>query len=427
MPQGLPKRIRFAFVMQALLASALMVLGILVVNVLGRNLLVDRLLATEADAFWQADVLDPEALPRSSMIRGWFVRAGGDASGVPAELRSMAAQAAPIQGRRVLVQRRAEGDLYLSLSTGRIDRIALASSVVLAFVGLVAILLVTWLTYQRSRRMVLPLNQLADVVSQWDPGGWDSAAPIVLPHPLVTDNSKEMRALSSALSGLAARISDFVQRERDFTRDASHELRTPLTVIRVAADMMEADPSMSAHARRSLHRVQQSVQDMEALVDAFLILARERGVAPQSEDFQVDEVVREEVEKVRTMLAGKDVALRALYTASPRLFAPPRVLGVMVGHLLRNACIYTDQGAVEVEVLADAIQIRDTGIGMSADTLDQVYDPFFRADPFSPAGKGIGLTVVRRLGDRFGWPVSLESAPGKGTVATIGLGPSLRP
>src|SRR5690606_24887876 len=145
---------------------------------------------------------------------------------------------------------------------------------------------------------------------QWDPGSWDSAAPIVLPHPLVTDNSKEMRALSSALSGLAARISDFVQRERDFTRDASHELRTPLTVIRVAADMMAGDPAMPTHARRSLHRVQQSVQDMEALVDAFLILARERGVAPQSEDFDVGDVVREEVEKAQGILAGKDVELR---------------------------------------------------------------------------------------------------------------------
>src|SRR5690606_36083410 len=145
-------------------------------------------------------------------------------------------------------------------------------------VGLLAILLVSWLTYERSKRMVLPINQLADVVDQWDPGGWDTAAPIVLPYPLASDNSKEMRTLSSALSGLASRIAEFVQRERDFTRDASHDLRTPLPVVRVATDMMVGDPATPVHSQRSLHRIQQSVQDMEALVESFLILARERGV-----------------------------------------------------------------------------------------------------------------------------------------------------
>src|SRR5690606_8900342 len=157
------------------------------------------------------------------------------------------------------------------------------------------------------------------------------------------------------------------------------------------------------------HRIQQSVQDMEALVESFLILARERGVAPQSDEFDVVEVVREEVGKAQGLLVGKDVELRMVQLASPRLYAPTRVLGVMVGHLLRNACIYTERGSVEIEVAEDAVRVRDTGIGMSADALDHAYDPFFRADPFSPAGKGIGLTVVRRRGDRRGWPVSLES------------------
>ena len=61
----------------------------------------------------------------------------------------------------------------------------------------------------------------------------------------------------------------------------------------------------------------------------------------------------------------------------------------------------------------------DTGIGMSAEELAKVFEPFYRTDPNRPQGTGLGLSVVRRLCDRFGWDVELSSEPGRGTVATI--------
>jgi signal transduction histidine kinase len=71
-----------------------------------------------------------------------------------------------------------------------------------------------------------------------------------------------------------------------------------------------------------------------------------------------------------------------------------------------------------VKVLRDRLEVRDTGIGMSAETLERVFDPFYRAEQ-DAVGKGMGLSIVRRLGERFGWPVQIDSAPGAGTTATI--------
>jgi signal transduction histidine kinase len=420
-PQGLPKRIRFAFVTQVLLATVALVLGVLLVGMFARNMLVQRLLDAEAAAFWEGGG-DPTAVPRAGIVQGWFVAPGGDPAVLPEELRGLAPGHGTMQGRnsrRVLLDRRSGGDLYLVMRTRHIDSVEWLSSLLMLGFGLLAVLGISQLTYRRSKRIVLPVNRLADVVAQWNPADWDAAMPIVLPYPLATDTSREMRALSTALGGLAARVAEFVQRERDFTRDASHELRTPLTVVRVATDMMLGDPSLPPQAQRSLQRIQRAVQDMESLVDAFLILARERGVAPQSEEFDLRDIVADEVEKVRPMLADKPVELRVVELASPRLLAPPRVLAVMLRHLLSNACTFTERGSIEVEIDAGEVRIRDTGIGMSEDTLRQAYDPFFRAEQFNPIGKGIGLTIVRRLGDRFGWPVSLQSAPAQGTVATI--------
>jgi signal transduction histidine kinase len=80
---------------------------------------------------------------------------------------------------------------------------------------------------------------------------------------------------------------------------------------------------------------------------------------------------------------------------------------------------FTDAGRIELQLTPDSIEVRDTGIGMTPETLMKAFDPFYRADPGRQEGRGMGLSIVRRLGERFGWPVSLDSEPGKGTVATI--------
>jgi signal transduction histidine kinase len=165
--------------------------------------------------------------------------------------------------------------------------------------------------------------------------------------------------------------------------------------------------------------MQRAVRDMEAVVDAFLLLAREGEIEPQREDFRVADVVEEEVDKARPLLAGKPVELIVDARASPRLHASPRVLGVMLGNLLANACVFTARGSIENNIASDRVVVRDTGIGMSPETLQRAFDPFFRGDQANPAGRGMGLSIVRQLGDRFHWPVNLESVAGVGTTATI--------
>jgi signal transduction histidine kinase len=161
---------------------------------------------------------------------------------------------------------------------------------------------------------------------------------------------------------------------------------------------------------------------MESVIDAFLILAREADVEPQREEFAVRDVVAEEVANARALLGDKPVELVVAELASPSLFAAPRVFAVMLRNLLSNACTFTERGRVEVRIEDDRVVVADTGIGMSADALQRAFDPFYRAEPDRITGKGMGLSIVRRLGERFGWPVMLDSQPGRGTVATIRFG-----
>jgi signal transduction histidine kinase len=418
--QGLPRRLRYAFVLQVAVATLLVIVGAAIAGSVAKDMLTSWQLRDEVDDYWRGRAGDAShPLPHGATLRGYFVATGKPADDVPAELRVLAPGISALPGRnhKAIVDDRAEGRLYLEMSFDRIDAVIRRIGTVSVLLALIAVYAATWFTYRTSKRLVVPVNWLARQVSRWDPR--DPDVESIAPWRSPGEAGSEIRQLSGALRGLSKRTHDLLQRERDFTRDASHELRTPLTVIRVATDMMLSDSGIPERGHRSLLRMQRAGRDMEAIIDAFLILARESENAPLTEDFDVGEVVDEEIEKVRPLLARKPVELDLVTTGSPRLHASPRVLAVMLGQLLDNACTFIEKGRIEVRVEPDRIVIADTGIGMAPEILQKAYDPFYRANQFNPTGKGMGLSIVRRLGERFGWPVTLESTPGVGTIAII--------
>jgi signal transduction histidine kinase len=419
MTEGLPRRLRYAFILQVMVATLLVIVGVMASSRIVRDVLTDRQLRAEAAQFWQGRARDPAwPLPRGATVNGWFVPRGGDAASIPAELRGRGPGIANLDGsRKLVVEDGAQGRLYLVMSFGVLDAVIRRTGLASMLLVLLAVHATTWLTYRTSKRLVEPVSWLARQVARWDPAAPDTRS--IAPERVPGTGGTEVRQLGGALRDLGQRTQELLQRERDFTRDASHELRTPLTVIRVATDMMLADPDAPERSLRTLARMQRAGRDMEAIIDAFLILARERAHAPLTEDFRVVDVVGEEVEKARPLLAHKPVELEVAATASPRLHASPRVLAVMLGQLLDNACAFTERGSVHVRIEADRVVVADTGIGMPADVLRRAWDPFYRADLVNPSGKGMGLTIVRRLGERFDWPVLLDSRPGEGTTATI--------
>lgn len=422
MPQGLSRKIRIAFILQAVMIGLAIVLSVYLISVVVKHSLVNTALQEEADHYWQLyEASEAQPPPNTYNLRGYLVPRGRSSLVLPENLRGLAPGFHELKddGMLVLVDERGAGRLYLVFLRSQAERMAFWFGTVPVVTALIAIYVISWLTYRSSKRLVSPVSWLARQVSQWDPRRPDSSA--LAPGKLPADLQGEARQLAAALHQLAERVSAHVARERNFTRDASHELRTPLTVIRMASDMALSEES-PPRIERALQRIQRAGRDMEAVIDAFLILAREAEVEPQSEDFELVELVEHETDNARALLIGKPVELQVDVRARPRLHAPPRVMHVLVSNLLRNACSYTDHGRIEVIVESDCVRVRDTGIGMSADARQRAFEPFYRADPSRPHGTGLGLSIVSRLCERFGWKVELESELGQGTTATIRFG-----
>jgi len=419
---GLRRKIWVAFILQAAAISFAAVLGVYGASAVLKHLLIQRALTEEAAHFWNRAEVNPAAsVPDTFNMTGFVLNKDQPEEALPASLRSLSdgyhSLARAQGGSLVLVQTRDERRLFLLFKQEQVDALAFWFGVVPLALVLVVVYVIAWTTYRASRRAVSPVIWLASQVQRWDPKHPEASA--LKPENLPVDVEGETLVLASSLHDFASRIDELVARERNFTRDASHELRTPLAVARMASEMMAADDGCTPRQLRAIHRIQSAVRDMETLIEAFLILARDGDTGLPPEPLLASEVLEEEIEKARPLVADKPIELALVVDADFHLFAPRRVISVLVSNLIRNACYYTDAGHVTVRVAFGEVIVEDSGIGMSPEQLGKVFEPFWRGDSARNEGQGIGLSIVQRLSQRFGWPVRLESVAGRGTRAIV--------
>ncbi len=423
--RSLRRRIRAAFFLQVAAIALATVLGVYGAYFVLEDVLVRRALNEEAAHYAARLQADPGAeLPNTFNMRGYLLPPRAGDPPLPPALKPLQPGYGQVasSGRYdiVHVSDIEAGRLYLVFAQEQLNRLALFFGFVpLSFV-LMAIYLIIWMTYRASKRAVSPVIWLATHVRDWDPKqpNYEDLSPDRLP----ADAEGEVAVLSGALRSFAERNQAFLERERNFTRDASHELRSPLTVIKIACDMLLSDGNLDGYGEKNVLRIRRSASDMNTLIEAFLILARESDTGLPEEDFLVNDVVLEQIEMAQPLVAGRPVLIHAEERAQLRLHAPPRVLAVVVGNLIRNACQYTERGEIVVAVDDDRIEVTDTGIGMDEEDIRRVFEPFFRVDAGAgKSGHGIGLTIVKRLSDRFGWHVEFQSQRGFGTKATVYL------
>jgi signal transduction histidine kinase len=218
----------------------------------------------------------------------------------------------------------------------------------------------------------------------------------------------------------------------DFLAVMSHELRTPLNAIGGYAELMEMGirgPVTDAQ-REDLARIQNSQRHLLGLINEVLNYAKlETGtIRYDVADVPVREALLAAEGLVAPQARAKGLAL-AVGDCPPRLAvrADAEKLRQILVNLLSNAVKFTDRGG-RVDLACEArgervhIVVRDTGIGIPADQLDRIFEPFVqvRADLRRTAeGTGLGLAISRDLARGMGGDLTVESAPGEGSVFTL--------
>jgi two-component system sensor histidine kinase BaeS len=238
----------------------------------------------------------------------------------------------------------------------------------------------------------------------------------------------EIRAVARALNRLAETLKYEEGLRKASVADLAHELRTPvmglLGRIEAAQDGVFQDEAKNLAAMHDeVTRLTYLLDDLSALADA-----EHPGVLLNVEPVDLAEVAAGQMSAFADRFADKGIALRS-HLQPAVVDGDPQRLGQIVVNLLSNALRYTNAGGhVDLVVRRTGseavLEVADTGIGIAADDLPQVFSRFWRGERSrsrATGGAGIGLSIVQALVHAHGGRITVESAVGVGSVFRVAI------
>ena len=358
--------------------------------------------------------------PEPGRTRASWIEMEGDRPARMVTVAFRAATEAPREPGRpavrgVVALARDAGDVRIVLDRLRLTLFGvwLASSVVLALV-------LTWTT----RRGLAPLRRLADEAGAMEAAKLRHLMPHDAPVPV------EIATVVHALNGLLARLRGAFERERTFVSDVAHELRTPLAGLRATIDVALMTHGSSDAAREDFRRCLAIVEDMQAMVDNLLALARlESGQMPMElGPVSLDEMARECWVGVSESAAARSLAVSWRLGGAVAL-GDREKLRIVLRNLFANAVVYADErGSVSIEssVAGGRVSMRvaNSGCALAADRSEKVFDRFWRGDS-SRSGDGahcgLGLSLCREIVENQNGTIRARCEPGGEFVVELDL------
>jgi signal transduction histidine kinase len=281
--------------------------------------------------------------------------------------------------------------------------------------GLLSLVLGLWL----SRKVLKPVSELAARLRDFRKAG--KAEPLA-PH--FADD--EVGELAQALDEYAARLTAMVERDREFNSDVSHELRTPLAVIASTVELLQGSPDLTDKLRERLKRIERSSRQATELIEALLLLSRaERRGPTRGETTDVAKVAADVIESQRPQMRDKPLGIELSLHEAVSVNAPASVLSVALTNLIGNAIKYTLEGMVRVEIGHGRVEVIDTGPGIKPEDAERLFQRGVRGEGAGGSGAGLGLAIVRRLCDLYGWQVSMRPrTDANGAIASLVFEPA---
>ncbi|MEO9334325.1 PAS domain S-box protein [Ectopseudomonas guguanensis] len=235
---------------------------------------------------------------------------------------------------------------------------------------------------------------------------------------------QDLRAARDRAEAAAAARSSFLA-------NMSHEIRTPMNAIIGFTDLLLETP-LSADQRRHLSTVQHSSRSLLGLLNDILDTAKlDRGAIELEQlDFSLRELCEQVVASQRLAAESKGLQLHLEYPATVAEFfcGDPLRLQQVLTNLLGNAVKFTLHGEVRLKVTGEPgamrLAVQDTGIGIAADRLEKIFEPFAQADASMSrrfGGTGLGTTISRQLVELMGGRLKVESREGQGSCFSVEL------
>jgi len=281
--------------------------------------------------------------------------------------------------------------------------------------GLVAVAIAVILAFFLSRLTLTPVKALTSAAERLGRGDFSQRVQI--------ENKGEMGELARTFNSMAGDLERAEKLRQNMVADIAHELRTPLSNIRgyleaLRDGVMKPDKKTIRSLYEEASLLSRLVDDLQELS---LAEAGELKLVRRAED--IGELVRQAVTAAEAQKRAKEVSLAVELPELPPVNIDSRRIGEVLRNLLENAVAHTGPGdtitvaARQLDRLVE-ISVTDTGEGISAKELPNIFERFYRVDKSrtrATGGSGLGLTIAKRLVEAHGGRIEVQSEPGKGS------------
>jgi two-component system, OmpR family, sensor kinase len=222
-------------------------------------------------------------------------------------------------------------------------------------------------------------------------------------------------------------LEDALYSQRRFVADASHELRTPLTTVRGNIELLRREPPIAVDERAEIvDDTTEEVDRLIRLVNELLVLARaDAGQTLRADSIPVQALVEDVCRQARLLTPNTRIQCEA--PADVLVQGDRDALKQVLLILVDNALVHTPAGTpvTLMAAAADAqivFSVRDCGPGIAPEALPHIFERFYRGQASRTGrGAGLGLAIAKELVEAQGGMLTVESAPGQGSVFTVTL------
>ncbi len=280
--------------------------------------------------------------------------------------------------------------------------------------SIIILMIALFIGWRTSHQIIRPIKQLVSQVIAFKNKPGESL-------DLSAFNNDEVGVLAHELEHYHDQLKNLLIREKEFAGNVSHELRTPVTSISLAAEVLALKADLSPVERQRIQRIQRAVGEMSELIDTFLVLAQVNNKSTKYDyaACELGPIVRKVVEQQRIWLGGKPLEVIIEESEQLMVLAPPGIPNVLVANLVRNAFRYTERGTVTISIKFNQLIVTDTGIGIDESMQARIFKREAMGGSDDMDRVRLGLSIVQRICERYGWTVCFESKKGQGTQFTV--------
>ncbi|HOF18606.1 MAG TPA: ATP-binding protein [Phycisphaerae bacterium] len=334
------------------------------------------------------------------------------------------------------------------------DRAAQRAKVIAIVVGMVAILGAVAIGLVLTRSISVPVRRLSDATSELAKGNYAHRIAIArkdefglvseafnhmagemhvstakLEAQIVqrTEAEKSLQKANDELTTVLARLSQANDELREFVYIASHDLREPLRKISSFGSMLKdsLEEKLDADDRENLMFMIDGANRMTQMIEGLLTYSRVNTSEKARDVIDLNETVRDLLHLELGALIEETGALVEVPQALPKVLGNPAQIGQLLQNLIGNGIKYSrDDVAPRIVLTAEdagdgdvRISVRDNGIGIPAEHYENIFKMFRRLHSRRKySGTGIGLAVCKRIVDKHGGRIGVESREGEGTT-----------